>query len=428
MRVKLAYGKDGLWVELPDRNVTVVEPGHVPGLVDEAGEIRRALRSPIGAPPLGELVGSDDTVAIIFSDITRPQPRDRMLPVLLEELSHVPREQIVLVNALGTHRPNTGEELAEMLGRDVWGSYRVVQHDAFDEKGLAHVGKTPGGNRLSVNADYMRARVKILTGFIEPHFFAGFSGGPKAVLPGVANQEAVLANHRYEMLANSRACWGSTRGNPVWEEMLAGALLTSPAFLLNVTLNRDKQITGVFAGDLELAHGDGTRFVRETALAPVREPFDIVITSNSGYPLDLNLYQAVKGMSAAAQVVRPGGSIIVAAECWDGVPDHGEYRSLLRMASSPGQMLEVIRAFPKVRQDQWQAQIQAQVQLKAQVYVKSAYLDDEVVREAMLQPCASIEGTVEELLYRYGHDARICVLPEGPMTIPYVALPDRGGS
>jgi len=421
MRVKLAYGKEGLWVELPERNVTVVQPAYVPGLPDAGGAIRAALRAPLGVPPLRDLIGADDTVAIVFSDITRPQPRKLMLSVLLKEIAHVPRERICLINALGTHRPNTEAELIEMLGHEVVARYRVVQHDAWDRANMVHVGRTSFGHEAYFNAEYMRASVKILTGFIEPHFFAGFSGGPKAVFPGLADQRSVRENHGFEMLADPRATWGVTEGNPIWEEMREGVLMTSPTFLLNVTLNRDKQITGVFAGDLLQAHAAGCEFVRSTALVPLPDAFDIVVTSNSGYPLDLNLYQAVKGMSAAARVVKPGGSIVVAAECWDGVPDHGEYGQLLQMASNPEELLELLRSFRPVRQDQWQVQIQAQVQRKAEVYVKSSYLDAETVRGAMLKPCFSVEETVSCLGERYGAGATICVLPEGPMTIPYLA-------
>lgn len=420
MKVRLAYGKRGLWVDLPDDNVTVVEPRYVPGLSDEAAAIRAALRSPIGSAPLRDLVRPSDTVAIVFSDLTRPQPRDRMIPILLDEIGHVPRTQIVLINALGTHRANTRDELVSMLGREVVEGYRIVQHDAWAAD-LVPLGHTSYGHPVSINAEYMRADVRILTGFIEPHFFAGFSGGPKAVLPGIADAGAVLSNHDARMIGDPHATWGVTAGNPVWEEMREVALMTAPTFLLNVTLNRDKQITGVFAGDMLQAHVAGTRFAATCALVPVPAAFDIVITSNSGYPLDLNLYQAVKGMSAAAQVVKPGGSIIVAAECWDGIPDHGEFRHLLQMASTPRELLDIIASFASPIQDQWEAQIQAQVQLKADVYVKSDYLDADTLRSVMLYPCESVEATLEHLLRRYGPDATICVLPEGPMTIPYVS-------
>jgi nickel-dependent lactate racemase len=238
MKVKLAYGKEGLWVELPDGNVTVVKPAHLPGLADEEEEIRARLREPLGTRPLRELVRSDDTVAVVFSDITRPQPRQKMLSVLLDEIAHVPSDQIVLINALGTHRANTEDELSEMLGTDIAENFRVVQHDAWDEENLVRVGRTSFGHEAYVNREYVQASIKILTGFIEPHLFAGFSGGPKAVLPGVAGQRTILANHGWRMVADPNATWGVATGNPMWEEMREVALMTAPAFLLNVALNR----------------------------------------------------------------------------------------------------------------------------------------------------------------------------------------------
>jgi nickel-dependent lactate racemase len=188
-----------------------------------------------------------------------------------------------------------------------------------------------------------------------------------------------------------------------------------------VTLNKDKQITGVFAGDLDAAHAAGCAFARETAMVPVERPFDIALTTNSGYPLDLNLYQSVKGMSAAAQVVRAGGSIVVAAECWDGIPEHGLYGQLLRAAASPRALLDAIGAPGFLEQDQWQAQIQAQIQLKADVYVRSDNLTDEQIRSALLLPSPRVEDTLAELMERYGPQASICILPEGPQTIPYIS-------
>jgi nickel-dependent lactate racemase len=285
---------------------------------------------------------------------------------------------------------------------------------------LVAIGRTSFGHPAYVNGEYMQASVKILTGFIEPHLFAGFSGGPKAVLPGVAGYDTILANHGWRMIADPGATWGVTEGNPMWEEMREVALMTSPTFILNVALNADKEITGVFAGEMQEAHSAGIEFVRLASVVPLQALFDIVITSNSGYPLDLNLYQAVKGMSAAAQIVKPGGSILLAAECWDGLPDHGEYAKLLQMASSPEELLAMVGAPGFARRDQWEVQVQAQVQRKANVYVRSSYLSPEEVRSALLNPCESIEETLSDLLDRYGPQATICVLPQGPMTIPYV--------
>jgi len=429
MRLELAYGRDGLWIDLPsDGQVTVIESRFTAGLPDEQGAITAALRSPIGTPPLRELVTPGDSVAVVFSDLTRPMPNDRALPPLLHELTlaGVPDNQIVLVNALGTHRPQTGAELERMLGQAIARRYRIVQHDAWDDHNLVEVARDRAGHPVRINRAYAEASVRILTGFIEPHFFAGFSGGPKAVLPGVAGIEAIMDNHGPAMIADPRATWGVTEGNPIWEQMMAVAQSTTPTFLLNVSLNRDRQITGVFAGDSGPAHRAGVDFVKARALRPVPEPFDLVITSNSGYPLDLNLYQAVKGMSAAAQIVRPGGDMIVASECWDGIPAHGEYKRLLWEAGSPQQLLDRVMA-PGFRcQDQWEAQVQAQIQLKARVHVYAGGLGDEELRRALAIPCHSIEETVARVLRQRPH-ATIAVLPDGPQVIPYVSSPSPQG-
>ncbi len=425
MRVKLAYGHNGLIVDLPD-TAHVVMPRFVPGVPDEADAIREALRRPINSGPLAEKVKTGDKVVVIHTDITRATPNDRMLPVLLGELeaAGVARRDITLLNALGTHRPQTDAELRQMLGDQIVDNYRCVQHDAYDDDNLVPVGSTSFGHPVRINRQYMGADVRILTGFIEPHFFAGFSGGPKGVLPSVAGAESVLTNHGRDMIAHPRATWGVTEGNPLWEEMREVALRTHPTFLINVTLNAERQITGVFAGDMLAAHAAGCAFVRESAMTPVDEPYDIVITTNSGYPLDQNLYQAVKGMSAASQIVRQGGAIIVAAACQDGIPNHGRYAALLAEAGSPQKILEMLARPGFAEQDQWQAQIQANIQLQADVYVYSDGLTDEQIRAALLKPCRDIGQIVTALMAKYGSRARICAIPEGPQTIAYLRSPD----
>jgi len=370
---------------------------------------------------LHTLVNSDDEVAVVFSDLTRPMPSHRVLPVLLAELADagVPREQIVLINALGTHRSQTEEELASMLGPGLVEGYRVVQHDAWGGDRLVEVVRNHSGRPVKVNRAYAEASVRILTGFIEPHFFAGMSGGPKAVLPGIADIDSILDNHGAEMIAHPQSTWMITEGNPIWEECLQAAQSLPAVFLLNVTLNRAREITGVFAGDLVAAHRAGAEFVRDRARRAVEDYFDIVVTSNSGYPLDLNLYQTVKGMSAAAQIVHPGGDIIIAAECWDGVPSHGEYGRLLREARSPEDLLRRVME-PGFRcQDQWQAQIQTQIQRRATVHVYTEGLSEDELQQALLTPCPSIEETVARLR-REGPDRRLALLPDGPQTVPYV--------
>jgi nickel-dependent lactate racemase len=423
MQITVAYGKTGLDINLPDdANVRVVEPTFVEALPDQVGAVRDALRDPIAAAALHDSVKSSDTVGIVFSDITRPTPNHILIPAILAELEHVPDEQIVLFNATGTHRPNTKAELCTLLGDEVVDRFRIVQNDAHDRESHVLVGTTRRGNDVWLHREFMACDVRIPTGFIEPHLFAGYSGGSKAIMPGLALLETIMRNHSAANLDDPRATWGITAGNPLWEEVREASLMVGESFLVNVTLNRDKAITGVFAGDLDQAHAAGCAFVKETAMIPVAEPFDIVITSNSGYPLDLNLYQTVKGMSAAALVVKPGGTIIAAAECWDGVPNHGEYAQLLHSADSPAALLDMIRAPGYQRQDMWQVHIQAMVSEKADVYVYSQNLSGAQIEAALLKPCNNIEALVEALLARYGSDATICVLPEGPQTIPYLPL------
>jgi len=421
VNVKLAYGKTGLDVTLPDRlRVDVVRPRNVEAPADQVGAVRRALRNPIGSRPLRELVQPSDTVGIVCNDITRATPYQVILPALLDELNHVPDEAVILLIATGTHRPNTPEELKSMLGEEIISRFRVVQNDANDRDSHALVGTTTSGNEVWIHKEYLRCDVRILTGFIEPHFFAGFSGGGKACMPGLAPLETILRNHDPRKIDHPRATWGVTHGNPVWEEIREAARMTAPSFLLNVALNREKQITAVFAGDLEQAYERGCAFVKQHAMSPVQAPYDIVIASNSGYPLDLNLYQSVKGMSAAAQIVRKGGAIILAADCWDGIPEHGQYKRLLFEAADPASLLEKTRGGRCGGQDSWQAHIHASICQKAEVHLFSHNLTDEQIERAMLKPCHDIASTVDQLLKSYGRDASICVLPEGPQTIPYV--------
>lgn len=420
MRVNLAYGQGHLPVEMPDGLTTVIEPSHTPGLADERGVLRQALDKPIGCLPLWDWIKPGDRICIVFTDITRATPNERLIPWLLEYLEEVPREQITLLNALGTHRPNTTAELERLLTPEVVRRYRVVNHEPENPEALAQVGVTSDGTPALLNRHLVDADVRIVTGFIEPHFFAGFSGGPKGIMPGVAGLTTVMSNHGEKMIGDPKSAFGITVGNPIWEEMRDIALRVGPSFLVNVTLNEQRQITGVFAGELLEAHRAGYEFVRRSAMQKVKAPFEVVVTTNSGYPLDLNLYQGVKGMSAAARIVQEGGTIILACECREGVPANSPLDKLLRSASSPAEILTMLATPGFVRPEQWQAQIQALIQRRAEVLVYSS-LPDEVIRAAHLVPCRDIGAAVRERLQKRGPDARVAVLPQGPLTIPYLA-------
>jgi nickel-dependent lactate racemase len=418
MKIELAYGRGHLPIEMPEQRTTIIEPSHNPGLSDEQASVLQALDNPIGAPALKDWIKSGSRVCIVFTDITRATPNDRLIPWLLKYLSAAQPHQITLLNGLGTHRPNTRAELERLLTPAVVNAYRVLNHEPENPKALVAFGTTQDGTPAFLNRHVVEADVRIITGFIEPHFFAGFSGGPKGIMPGVAGLDTVMSNHGARNIADPNSTFGVTEGNPIWEEMRDIALRPGSSFLLNVALNERREITGVFAGDLLEAHRAGCEFVRNSAMQPVKAPFDLVVTTNSGYPLDLNLYQAVKGMSAGARILKPGGTLIMACECSDGVPNGSSFDRLLRSASNPEEVLSRL-ASGSVQPDQWQAQIQALLQRKARILLHSSLSDDQV-RAAHLVPCSDIQSTVGQFLSKSTNGTRIGVLPQGPLTIPYL--------
>ena len=416
MKINLAYGDGHISIACPENRVTVIEPTNQPGLHDERTAILNAMESPIGVQPLKEMARPNMRICILFTDITRPTPNDRIIPWLLEHLDHVPPKNITLLNQTGTHRPNTEAELQKMLTPEVVENYRVLNHRCDESDALVQLGETRGGAPALLNKHAVEADLRIVTGFIEPHLFAGFSGGPKGLMPGVAGLETVMSNHGAANIGDPNATFGMTHGNPIWEEILEIAQRTGPTFILNVTLNEQRQITNVFAGDLVEAHSAGCKYVKKSAMQPFAEPFDIVVTTNSGYPLDLSLYQGVKGMTAGSRVVKKGGTLILACECREGVPAKSPMDVLLRDAGSPEEILTMLATPGFVRPEQWQAQIQSLVQRHAEVLVYSS-LDADTVKAAHLSPCADISVTLTE---RMGPETRVAVLPQGPLTIPYL--------
>jgi nickel-dependent lactate racemase len=420
MKVNLAYGQGHLTAELPEDRTTVIEPSHTPGLSDERSAVFAALGQPIGARPLREWIKPNDRVCILFTDITRATPNERLIPWLLEYLKDVPRELVTLLNQLGTHRPNTTVELERMLTPVVVQNYRVVNHEPENSDALVQLGTTRDGTPALINRHVVEADVRIVTGFIEPHFFAGFSGGIKGIVPGVAGLKTVMSNHGAKNIGDPRSTFGVTGGNPIWEEMSDIALRVGPSFLLNVALNERRQITGVFAGELIAAHRVGIEFVRASAMQRVQRQFDIVVTTNSGYPLDMNLYQAVKGMRAAELIVKDGGTVIIAAECSEGVPDGSPHDRLLRSVSDGETLLTKLQEPGFTWPEQWQGQIQSLIQRRAEVHLHSS-LNEATVRAAHLIPSPDIAATIRAKVAANGNGASIAVLPQGPLTIPYLA-------
>jgi len=344
-----------------------------------------------------------------------------MLRAIFEEIPDIPGRDITILIATGTHRTNTEAELERMLGRDILDRCRVINHDSRDDTSLERIGTTTTGVDVRLNREWLAADVRITTGFVEPHFFAGFSGGPKMVAPGLAGLATVMTLHDAARIGHPNATWGITEGNPIHDDVRAIAAMAPPTFSIDVALNRDQKITAAFAGNLLAEHKRACAHVKATAMRAVPAPFDVVLTTNSGYPLDQNLYQAVKGMSAAAQIVKRGGVIVCAAECRDGLPSHGSYGEVLRSQPDPAALLQMISARGYSRPDQWQVQVQAQIQLKARVMVKTSGLQPDEVRAAHFTPVTDVAGAVRDALSAAGPAATLCVLPQGPQTIPYIA-------
>ena len=423
MRVRLAYGRSGLEIEVPRERTTVIEPVQAPALADPDAALTAALRAPVAGPPLRQLARPGQTVAISVCDITRAQPRREMIGAVLRELDGVVRpKDVTILIATGTHRANTESELRAMLGDEILGACRVINHDARDEPSLVDLGESGKAVPTRLCRHWLEADLRITTGFVEPHFFAGFSGGPKMVAPGLAGLDTVLTLHDAARVGDPRSTWGIIDENPMHSDIRAIAARpeVKPHFSVDVLLDRQQRITHVFAGELFEMHARACAAAKPIAMRETSHRFEVVVTTNSGYPLDQNLYQAVKGMSAAAQVVKGGGTILCAAECSDGIPAHGRYAELLGRGGSPEELLAQIEARPVTEPDQWQVQVQALIQRRARVLVKADGLSDEQLAAAHFEPAADLDAALAECVAGRP-DARVCVLPEGPQTIPYMA-------
>ena len=418
-RVRLQYGTEGLELATDASDVTVIEPRFVAGLPDEAAAFREAVRGPIGARPLRELVSSRDRVAVVIPDITRPMPADRLLPWLFAELAHVPARQVTIINGTGSHRANTPAELERMVGRTVASTYHILNHAAQDPAMLAPAGRTKDGRPVLLNRAYVDADKRIVLGFIEPHFMAGFSGGYKGIFPALADIDSITHYHRAAVIADPRSTWGVLDGNPTQAQIRENGALLPLHFCVNVTLNRDRDITGFYCGDPIEAHERGCAAARTTAMVACERSYPIVVTTNGGYPLDQNLYQTVKGMSAAAQIVRDGGYVLTTARCNDGFPAHGNFKKLLVEHPTPQAILDTVLAPGFSMFDQWEAQMLAMILVRARAGLYSEIPADDL-RRAHVEPVADVGARLAEELRHVGRDAPVAVLPEGPMTIPYL--------
>lgn len=413
--VHFPYGRTELTADLPDEDLAAVLTAQLPACNDsEEALVRRALDNPIGAPRLCELARGKKKVVVLLSDHTRPVPSRAILPPMLEEIRRGnPAAEITLLVATGCHRATAPEELREKLGPELYAREKIVVHDCDDEANLVCLGTLPSGGALVIHRLAAEADLLVAEGFIEPHFFAGFSGGRKSVLPGIAGRKTVLANHCAAFIDDPRARTGVLEGNPIHRDMVWAARRARLAFIVNAVIDHDKRAIAAFAGDVERAHEAGCAFLAgHCRVRPAMA--DLVLTTNGGYPLDQNLYQAVKGMTAAEATVRPGGVILMMASCADGCGGEAFYRQISGEADLDKTLARFRSRRPEETEpDQWQSQILIRVLQRATVLLLSE-APDELVRAMHMVPVHSVEEGLRRAREILGSaHPRITAIPDG---------------
>lgn len=423
MRVRLEYGRTGLDIELPaERVVGKLAYQTAPPLPQPDQTLRELLARPTGTPPLAELARGRRSACILVCDITRPVPNELLLRPVLEtlEAAGIPRERILILVATGLHRPNLGAELVEMLGQYVVDRYRVENHDGQRLDQHSYLGESPRGVPIWIDSRYVEADLKITMGLIEPHFMAGFSGGRKLICPGIAALETIKVWHGPAFLEHPCAESGVLLGNPVHEENTWIGRRAGCDFIVNVVIDAERRPLKFVAGDMIEAFEEGVEFVRGVVRDTLTEPVDIVVTSCAGYPLDTTFYQSVKGMNAALSIVKPGGTIIVAASMTEGIGSP-QFQQLFHEHASLEAFVTRILDKDYFVMDQWQLEELAKVRRKAKVKVVTHGLSAEVLAGLFVEPAASVEQAVAESLAEYGAGAKIAVIPKGPYVLAQLA-------
>ncbi len=413
---KLPYYKGHIDLTLDDSKVNGVLVSKVEDylpLLSEQELVKEALNNPIGSSPLSELAKDKKHVVIISSDHTRPVPSHITMPILLEEVRKYNKDvKISILIATGMHRPSTHEELVNKYGQKIVDEETIVMHDAYKDEDMTFKGILPSGGELWVNKLVDEADLLISEGFIEPHFFAGFSGGRKSVLPGIASKKTVLWNHNARFIASKNSRAGNLEDNPIHKDMLFAAKTANLAFILNVVINGEKKIIKAFSGNLEMAHAEGCKLVKEIAMVdPVKS--DIVITTNGGYPLDQNIYQTVKGMTAGEACVNPGGVIIILSSCADGTGGEFFYKLLADCETEQIAYQRLNDVAPENTEfDQWEAQILARILCKANVIIVSDKCDPKIITDMHIKHAYTIEEALEKARSIVG-DKKITIIPDG---------------
>ncbi|MDR3706742.1 MAG: nickel-dependent lactate racemase [Capsulimonadaceae bacterium] len=425
MKLHLDYGKQGLDVDLPDKNVaSVLDLAPVAPLADPSAAVRAALARPIGTRPLAEIAAGRRNACIVVCDITRPVPNWVVLPEILTTLAWqgITGAKVTILIATGTHRPSTDAEIAAMLGEKVLATgCRVVNHVCWDDAGARYLGSTPNHVPVFLNRVYLDADLKITCGLIEPHFMAGYSGGRKLIMPGIAALKTVQAWHSPRFLEHPNATNGVTRGNPVHEENTLIASMARPDLIADVVLDTQRRITGVFAGDMVEAWEKGVEFVRGHARVSAPAAVDVVVTTSAGHPLDLTYYQTVKGMVGALPIVKPGGHVIIASQCAEGIGGPDFSRTLLETDDLQRLVEDMQQPDWTPIPEQWQIEELAKATRYNPVACVCDGIPSETLSKLFVTPAASVEDAVASALSIHGQSATIAVIPKGPYIIPYIA-------
>lgn len=414
--IKIPYYTSSLDLHVEEENLEAVinakTDSYDPGK-SETELVEEALTNPIGTPRLRELAKGKQKVTLVTSDHTRAVPSKLTLPILLREIREGnPDADITILIATGLHRPTTEAEQRRMFGDAIVDHEKIVVNEAFKDEDFAYVRSLPSGAELWVNKVALDCDLLITEGFIEPHFFAGFSGGRKSILPGICNAATVNENHSYKAISSPYSTTGVLAHNPIHEDMVCAARAVNVQFILNVALNAEKKVIAAFAGDLEEAHAEGVAFVRKLAQCP-SVTGDIVITSNGGYPLDQNLYQSPKAVATAEACCADGGVIIMCASCFDGMG--GTHFEKLIVRGTVDEIDEYLSRIPpkETIPEQWCAQIYSRILKKHRIILVTTYLDHELVRKANMIPASSPDEALAMAYEMMGKDARVVVIPDG---------------
>jgi len=414
--IKIPYYTSTLDLHVQEENLEAVITAKTDEYVAEKSEaalVEEALANPIGTPRLRELAVGKKKVTLVTSDHTRAVPSKLTLPILLKEIREGnPDADITILIATGLHRATTEAEQRRMFGDVIVDNEKIAVNDAFKDEDFAYVRTLPSGAELWVNKLALDCDLLITEGFIEPHFFAGFSGGRKSILPGICNAATVNENHSYKAISSPYSTTGVLEHNPIHEDMVCAARAVNTQFILNVALNGEKKVIAAFAGDLEQAHATGVKFVRELAQCPSVSG-DIVITSNGGYPLDQNLYQSPKAVATAEACCKEGGVIIMCASCYDGMG--GTHFEKLIVKGTVDEIDEFLSKIPpkETIAEQWCAQIYSRILKKYRVILVTTYLDHDLVRKANMIPASSPDEALQMAYEMMGKDARVVVIPDG---------------